>query len=489
MLDGEQDILVLGKTNLDIQGLAYDSRNIKPKYVFFALKGNYTDGNIYIKQAIHKGACVIVTSERYYTKIEKHTTTVYIIVQDILRFMAKMSAKFYNYPDKMLNIIGITGTNGKTTITYMIESIFKNFGINCGVIGTINYRYAGKCINAVNTTPQSLDLYKIMREMVDVGVSDLIMEVSSHALSMGRVYGIEFNTAIFTNLTNDHLDFHTTLNNYFNAKSILFRTFVKKKLQSKNRYAIINADDFYGRKLLKIKMDAEIHPYSILNNNRTNWKITNIKLSKTFTSFNFIYHKVILQQIGLYNVYNAVAALIASICNNIPIRQAIQGIRKLKNIPGRLEQIDTKHIGVKIFIDYAHTVDALKSVLYTLRQLSTGKLITVFGCGGNRDKGKRAIMGRVAASISDFVIITSDNPRFEDPNQIVADIQTGIQTNKKNYKIILDRADAIKQAITLAKQGDIILIAGKGHEQYQIVKSKKIYFNDIEVVNSILHIN
>jgi UDP-N-acetylmuramoyl-L-alanyl-D-glutamate--2,6-diaminopimelate ligase len=486
MLLGEDNIILLGNTdlNINILGLAYDSRQIKCSYAFFAISGYHNDGKKYINEAIIKGACVIITD----VEITINTRVLYIIVKDITKFMSRVSAKFYKHPDKMLTIIGVTGTNGKTTVTYMIESILKNYGIKCGVIGTINYRYDNIELQSINTTPLSLDIYRIMREMVNVGVSYLIMEVSSHALSMGRVHGIYFSTAVFTNLTSDHLDFHNNLTNYFKAKSILFSELINTKV--KQRYAIINADDYYGKQLLKLKINAIIHPYSLLNNNKeTNWKITNIKLGRNCTSFNFLCHEVCIKQIGQYNVYNAVAALITTVCNGVPIRKAIEGLSKLNKIPGRLEEITTQHLDYHIFIDYAHSVDALKNVLQTLRKISYRRLITVFGCGGNRDKTKRATMGAIAVNFSDLVFITSDNPRFEDPYKIIADIIKGIkQTNKNNYKIILDRAIAIQQAINIANHRDSILIAGKGHEKYQIVADKKIYFDDAKIVKDYIKI-
>jgi UDP-N-acetylmuramoyl-L-alanyl-D-glutamate--2,6-diaminopimelate ligase len=487
MLFGEKNIIFLGNKNLNVNvlGLSYDSRKIKNCYAFFAMNGTNTDGKKYIDEAILKGACVIIIDNKI--NININVSIVYILVKDMFKFMSRISARFYKYPNKMLTIIGITGTNGKTTITYMIESIFKHCGIKCGVIGTINYRYNNKYIQSINTTPQSLDLYKIMREMVDMGVKYLIMEVSSHSLSLDRVHGINFSTAIFTNLTMEHLDFHKNIKNYFKVKSILFSKLISNRI--KNSYAIINADDYYGNQLLQLKINAIIYPYSILNNNKTNWKITNIKQERDYTSFNFLCQKVYIKQIGIYNVYNAVAALIASICNGISLIKAIKGLSKLDSIPGRLEKIDTTYLNYNIFIDYAHTVDALKNVLKTLRKISCRRLITVFGCGGNRDKTKRAIMGKIAVIFSDIVFLTSDNPRFEDPYKIVVDILTGIkQINKINYQIILNREIAIKQAINIAQKGDIILIAGKGHEKYQIIEDKKLYFDDVKIVKDYINI-
>jgi UDP-N-acetylmuramoyl-L-alanyl-D-glutamate--2,6-diaminopimelate ligase len=330
----------------------------------------------------------------------------------------------------------------------MIESILANSGIECGVIGTINYRYKDKFIDANNTTPQSPDIYRIMREMADSNIKYLVMEVSSHALSLDRVSVIDFDTAVFTNLSHDHLDFHRDLNSYFKAKSILFKklgTYTKKN----EKYAIINADDTYGKKLSETKINGEIKLYSALGKKSADFKAEDIEITSKSSTFNLFFNneeaKITIKHIGLHNVYNALAAFAAAICSGISFRKAVEGLTSARQVPGRLEKIDTKGLGFEIVVDYAHTDGALKEVLETLKKIKPSRIITVFGCGGNRDRTKRPSMGKVAVEMSDFVFLTSDNPRTEDLYQIILDIETGIRKiDKRNYKIVLDRETAIK---------------------------------------------
>ncbi|MDR0985298.1 MAG: UDP-N-acetylmuramoyl-L-alanyl-D-glutamate--2,6-diaminopimelate ligase [Endomicrobium sp.] len=473
----------LGNLNIKISSISYDSRKIKKNAVFFNLSRIEIESKKHIKEAIFNGASVIVSRFNYNISIVPK-----IIVKDITKFMAIFSANFYEHPDKDLTIIGITGTNGKTTTTYMLENIFLNNNINCGVIGTINYRYKNTIINSINTTPQSVDIYKIMRDMVNESIKYLIIEISSHALKLNRVFGINFNIAIFTNLTHDHLDFHKNMNNYFYTKINLF----KQLNTSKKRYAIINADDKYGKKLIKMKINANITPYAIKNNSSiVKVKAVNIKSTENYNSFNLLLNntknekikKIKIPYIGIHNTYNALAALISAVYCNININEAIYGLENSKLFPpGRLEKIESTILGFKVFVDYAHTEDAIKNSIQTFINIGSNKIITVFGCGGNRDRTKRPIMGKIAVEMSSFVFITSDNPRMENQNKIIKDIKSGIEIKKKNnFKVVPDREVAIKEAINMANKGDIVLIAGKGHETYQIIGNKKKYFNDIEI--------
>ncbi|MDR3275273.1 MAG: UDP-N-acetylmuramoyl-L-alanyl-D-glutamate--2,6-diaminopimelate ligase [Endomicrobium sp.] len=476
----DENIVIIGDKNTEVSGISYDSRKIGKNYAFFALPGHNTYGRKYINEAIEKGASVIITDSKCDT-----SAATQIIVEDIFRFMSIFSAKFYNHPDRELNIIGVTGTNGKTTITYMIESIFVNFGIECGVIGTVNYRYKDKVIEANNTTPQSLDIYRIMREMVNDGVGYLVMEVSSHALSLGRVYGMDFDVAIFTNLTQDHLDFHKNMDNYFEAKSILFKE-LGTETKCNKKYAIINIDDGYGKKLSKMGINAEIKLYSALEQNIADFKAENIEFANNGSKFDLAFNnekgKVNIKHIGIHNIYNSLAALAATICSGIPFSKAVEGLNNSKQAPGRLERVDTKGLGFEVVVDYAHTDDALKNVLQTLKKIESKRIITVFGCGGDRDRTKRPLMGKISVEMSDFVFVTSDNPRTEDPNKIILDVEVGIKRiDKKNYKVVVDRETAIKEAVMMAERDDIVLLAGRGHETYQIVGTEKIHFNDIEI--------
>jgi UDP-N-acetylmuramoyl-L-alanyl-D-glutamate--2,6-diaminopimelate ligase len=476
----DEDTFVIGDENTEVSGVSHDSRKIGKNYAFFALPGHNTDGRKYIAEAIVNGASVIITNSKYDTN-----DVTQVVVKDIFRFMSLFGAKFYNYPDRELNIMGITGTNGKTTITYMIESILANSGIECGVIGTVNYRYKNKVIEAYNTTPQSLDIYRIMRDITGSGVKYLVMEVSSHALSLGRVYGIEFDIAVFTNLTREHLDFHKNMDKYFEAKSALFKELGAGK-KSNKKCAIINADDEYGRKLLKVGISAEIKLYSAIEKREADFKAGNIEITNNGAVFNLIFcnemAKIRTRYIGVHNVYNALAALAAAACSGISFEKAVEGLNNSRQAPGRLEKVNTIGLGFEIVVDYAHTDDALENVLRALKEIKMKRIITVFGCGGDRDRAKRPLMGKTAVEMSDFVFVTSDNPRTEEPCQIILDIEVGIKrSGKKNYKVVVDRETAIKEAVMMADKGDIVLLAGKGHETYQIASGGKVHFSDVEI--------
>jgi UDP-N-acetylmuramoyl-L-alanyl-D-glutamate--2,6-diaminopimelate ligase len=478
---------IIGNTDIDIKGLSYDSRIVLNNYIFFALNGAHTNGIEFANQAIEKGATCIVSD----TKI-KNCKCTNIIVDNVLESMSKISAKFYDYPDKKLTIIGVTGTNGKTSITYMTESILKTFNIDIGVIGTISYRYANVVIDAPNTTPQSLDLYKMMAEMVEAKIKYLIMEVSSHSLVLGRVSGIEFDIAVFTNLTQDHLDFHKDMDNYFNAKKILFYS-LSTNLKNNKKFAIINTDDIYGKKLLEdTNITANKISYSTSSKNSSLFCLAkDILLNSDGSYFNlessFGNAQVTVNQIGLHNVYNILAVICICVSIGIELKQVIEKLKNMTGAPGRLERIKSDK-DFSVIVDYAHTDDALKNVLSAIKNLNPSKIITVFGCGGNRDKTKRPKMAKVACNMSNFVFITSDNPREEDPTEITKDVEAGAkEINKTNYKVVIDRKEAIKEAILSANKNDVVLIAGKGHENYQIIGRTKIHFDDREIAFEILN--
>jgi UDP-N-acetylmuramoyl-L-alanyl-D-glutamate--2,6-diaminopimelate ligase len=473
-----------GNEDADISGVCYDSRKVKKGDLFFALPGHFTDGKKFIADAVKKGAAAVVLEEK-----DSSLQIPQIAVKDIFSFMAEFCAKFYNHPDREMTVIGITGTNGKTTITYMIESILARHGMQCGVIGTINYRYGGQVFDAPNTTPQSADVYRMMRDMADCGIKYLAIEVSSHALALGRVAGIDFDIAVFTNLTPDHLDLHKDIESYFSAKSLLF-TGLGKGAKSNMKYAIINADDKYGKKLSKININAEKKLYGVKSKD-IDFKAENIAISSAGSSFdvtlNGITKNISVKHIGLHNIYNSLASLSACVCCGIDFEKAAESLSASPQAPGRLERVGAKNSGFEITVDYAHTDDALKNVLSALKGLKPKRIITVFGCGGDRDRTKRPAMGKTAAELSDFVFVTSDNPRTEDPARIILDIEVGIKrAEKKNYKVVVDREQAIKEAVMTAQKGDIVLLAGKGHETYQIIGAEKIHFNDIEIAEKYL---
>ncbi len=474
---------IYGITETEITGLSYDSRNIEKGYVFFALNGVHADGAKFAKDAVQKGAVCVISDK----KIEDLPCT-NIVVKNTAEAMAEISAKFYDYPDKKMTVIGVTGTNGKTSITYMTESLFKSKGIEIGVIGTISYRYAGKIIDAPNTTPQSLDLYKMMSEMVAADIKYLIMEVSSHSLVLGRVNGIEFDIAAWTNLTPDHLDFHKDMNSYFEAKSMLFSSLSKNRKKN-TKYAIINIDDDYGKKLFEQNIKAEKISYSAKDSNAS-ISALNIELKKTNSSFMLktIYGNKFLNvhHIGLHNVYNLLAVTGICLAAGLKFDNVSELIENTAPAPGRFEKIVSKK-GFTVIIDYAHTDDALKNVLSAIKNLNPARIITVFGCGGNRDKTKRPIMAKTACTMSDFVFITSDNPREEDPVKIAEEVEAGArEINKTNYKTIIDRRSAIAEAVKYAGKNDIVLLAGKGHEKYQIIGTTKFHFDDREEVMKLI---
>lgn len=480
---------IIGNDNIDITGLSYDSRKVSKGDIFFALNGTHTDGHKFAQQAVSRGAVCIISSIKI-----KDCNATNIIVDNISDVMAEIAAKFYDYPDKKLFIIGVTGTNGKTSITYMTESLFKNLNVDIGVIGTISYRYADTVIEAPNTTPQSIDLYKMMAEMVKAKIKYLIMEVSSHALVLKRTKNIEFDVAVFTNLTRDHLDFHKNMDNYFDAKKSLFYS-LSNNLKNNKKYAIINIDDVYGKKLFDDKnIFANKIAYSAKNKEGTLYSFADeINLSSKESSFilnsNFGNAKVKINHIGLHNIYNILATFCICMAIGTDFDTVIENLKIVTGAPGRLEKIESKK-NFSVIVDYAHTDDALKNVLTAIKSLKPSKIITVFGCGGNRDKTKRPLMAKVACNMSDFVFITSDNPREENPIDIAKDVEQGAkEINKTNYTVIIDRKEAIKEAIKTAKVGNVILIAGKGHENYQIIGTKKIHFDDKEIAYEILNEN
>lgn len=465
----------------EVTGIAYDSRKVKPGNLFVVCKGFKDHGKNYLAQAKENGAVAIVSEE----KIDNPLPL--IIVPDTRLALAELAANFYKHPSKELLLIGVTGTNGKTTITYLLETILNSVRRKTGVIGTINYRLGEKVFSYGLTTPEAVDLQAILSWMKKEGADSVIMEVSSHALAQKRTTKCYFDLAIFTNLTCEHLDFHQTLDNYFAAKAQLFISLsqeVKKKIP---KFAIINLDSEWGKKLIEL-VEVPVLTYGIRE--KSDFQAKGIKLQEKGSSF-LLRAKdnefpVRLPLVGKYNILNALAAIATASAIGIKTELIIQSLEKLSSLPGRLERVDVGQ-PFSVFIDYAHTPDALENVLLTLKELSKKRIITVFGCGGDRDRSKRPLMGEVATRLSDFVIVTSDNPRSEDPQQIVLDIEVGIRRNgKENYQIIIDRRGAISRALKMAEKDDFILIAGKGHENYQIFADRTIHFSDKEVAIEIL---
>jgi len=472
---------IKGSEEAEIFDIQYDSRNVGNGSVFVAIKGEKTDGNRFVPNVISMGAAAVVTdspSPYLLSLMERGGLRVAIIqVPNAREALARTSAAFYGGPASKLKLVGITGTNGKTTTSFLVESVLREAGLNPGVIGTINYRYAGKVLPAPNTTPESLDLQRLLRDMVDSGVKAVVMEVSSHALSQDRVSGLTFDAGVFTNLTQDHLDYHGTMEAYFDAKARLFTDFIEE-----GKAAVINMDDSKGEELSK-RAAGRVIGYSGMGKGGVNIYPEDVTLGVDGIRGTFATPsgkvKIKSSLIGEFNLYNILAAVGAGVGLGLSVEVIERGITALKSVPGRLEIVDAGQ-PFTILVDYAHTPDALERVLSTIRDLTGKRIITVFGCGGDRDSGKRPIMGRIAAEYSNVVIVTSDNPRTEDPLKIIEDITGGIRKEAMSIEVIPGRREAIGKAISLAEKGDVVLLAGKGHEDYQIIGEEKIHFDDRE---------
>lgn len=466
----------------EITGLSEDTRSINKGDLFFARKGVKTSGLEFVRQAIEKGAASIVTEE----KIEGLGVPA-VQVSSISDAESAMSENFYGSPSGKIKVIGVTGTNGKTTFTYLLEAVAREAGKKAGVVGTINYRLPRpggadpEILPAPNTTPNILEIQKLLFKMVERNCDWAVMEVSSHALALGRVDALKFHGAVFTNLTQDHLDFHKTMENYFEAKAKLFQKV------SPEGFGAVNADDPYGERMAGQCL-APVMPYGIEKKSGVTAK--NIRIDASGCRFTLVAEgqgvPVKLRLAGRHNIYNALAAAAAALRMGIPLKTAADGLEKLSAVPGRLESVSCGQ-DFTVLVDYAHTEDALKNVLESLRPLAKKKILTLFGCGGDRDRSKRPLMGALAVRMSDHVVITSDNPRSEEPEKIALDIEVGIQrAGLKNYEIILDRGQAIRRILQTAQKDDIVLLAGKGHETYQIFKDKTVHFDDRETAREVL---
>lgn len=468
---------VNGNGGTEILGLAYSSQQVQPGYLFAALRGKKRDGYDFIEDALRHGASAILSEKPKPPNLK----VTWIEVADAREALAFSAANFYDHPSIKMKVIGITGTKGKTTLTYLLESILKEAGFELGVIGTINYRWSNKMFSAERTTPEAPEMQKMLSEMLDQGITHCLIEVSSHALDLKRVWGIRFDIAVFTNLSPEHLDYHESMEDYFEAKKKLFF------LNTKKRTAVVNLDDPWGKKLIAelplTTVSYGLEPAAIVRGQEYRLTDAGIKAEVDFPGGRM---KVCSPLMGKHNLYNILAAFATSLALNIPAAAIKEGITALKGIPGRLEKIENTQ-GFQVFVDYAHTDNALRNLLETVRELKPHRILLVFGAGGDRDKSKRARMGEVAAKLADWAFLTSDNPRSEDPLAIIADIEKGFNLRgAKNYCIIPDRREAIEQALASAKKGDCVLIAGKGHEHYQIFKDRTVPFDDAEVIRSIL---
>ncbi len=470
----------------EITSITNDSRKITPGALFFALPGAKTDGSLFIKQALEKGAAAVISAaEAPPDLLDAYPDVAFITTCALQRGLSRIAANFYGNPSRKMKIYGITGTKGKTTTAYLLESILRAAGEKPGVIGTIDYRVDGKVIaQAANTTPLAHTLQELLAGMAEAGAKAAVLEVSSHALALGRVEDIEFNFAAFTNLQSDHLDFHGDRENYFEAKARIFDLLAASP--KKERRAVLNADDERAPELLgRLGGEPAVLTFGI--NQPADFKASEIVIGENFTTFVLVTggetFKVRLNLLGRHNVYNALTAITLATAGGLSVGAAVAGAAALQNVPGRLERV-TLGQDFTVFVDYAHTDAALQNVLENLKLMPHARIITVVGCGGDRDRTKRAPMGRVCCGMSDQVIVTSDNPRSENPAQIFADIEAGVRGQFQNYEVIPDRGEAIKKAVALAAKGDILLIAGKGHETYQILKDRTIHFSDTEAAGA-----
>jgi UDP-N-acetylmuramoyl-L-alanyl-D-glutamate--2,6-diaminopimelate ligase len=465
-----------------VQNIHYDSRKVERNDCFVAIRGARLDGHRFLGEAVQNGAKVIVIEDdaAYPDSLAMHTGVVKVVVQNARQALARMAANYYGHPARKLMMIGVTGTNGKTTTTHLVKSILEANGEKVGLIGTIEYAIGAEKMQALHTTPESLELHGLLARMVNAGCTSVSMEVSSHALQQSRVHGIEFRAAVFTNLTQDHLDYHGTMENYFQAKKILFDELPE------GSSAITNADDPWG---LQITASTKARTLRYGVESTADVRASNIDLSLKGISIDIEYgkmkHRVTSPLVGRFNVHNILAAYTTGKAIGVSEQALQQGIASLRAVKGRLERVDSPK-GWTAIIDYAHTPDALQKCVRAVRELmSGGRIITVFGAGGDRDKTKRPLMGTVAASLSDLAIVTSDNPRTEDPQQIIRDVVAGIPEPARVLQIV-DRREAIRKATELARPGDVIVIAGKGHEEYQVIGTQKIPFSDRAVVEEFL---
>ncbi|MBT6565201.1 MAG: UDP-N-acetylmuramoyl-L-alanyl-D-glutamate--2,6-diaminopimelate ligase [Candidatus Scalindua sp.] len=469
---------LMGTYNLcdvEITGITNDSRKVRPGSLYVAIKGYKTDGHNFIKKSLECGAQAIVSEERF----SLNTKIPQITVRNTRKALSSLSCCFYNNPSQKINVVGVTGTNGKTTTTFLTKSIIEKAGYEAGLIGTINYQIGEKIIPAQETTPESVELQRLIAEMVAAKMKFAVMEVSSHSAIQYRIENIKFKTAVFTNITAEHMDYHKTISNYMNAKVELFKNLTK------DSFAVLNADDEHS-KYFSDRTSAKILWYGIKNNADIKAEICRESTSNTMIRLKYLQREIDIKVpfVGLHNVYNALASVASAISLGFKLDVIKSGIETAPVVPGRLENVPCDR-GFNVVVDYAHTPHALETVLHALKNLVKGRILLVFGCGGDRDKEKRSIMGKIADEKSDIFWLTNDNPRSEAPLSIIDDIKAGIKSGR-SFHIQTNRDKAIAEALSEAKGDDLVLIAGKGHEKYQIIKDTIIPLDDREVVKKIL---
>lgn len=453
--------------DVEISDIAYDSRKVGKNSLFVAIKGFKSDGHKFIQKAIEAGAAVVVGEDEYDWEN-------YIRVPSSRKFLAVSSANFFSNPAKDMKIIGITGTNGKTTVSYLIKQIIELKGHKCSLIGTNQILIGSEAVDSERTTPESRDLHELFRKMKDAGSEFVVMEVSSHSLELDRVYKIEFECGVFTNLTQDHLDFHETMDNYAKAKAKLF---------DMSRSAVVNVDDSYS----KVMLEKAKNVICCSIKGKGGLCAENIRMSERGVIFDAVYNgENKMMRLGIpgeFSVYNALSACGAALCLGFSMEDIEKGLVLARGVKGRLEVVPVL-TPYTVIIDYAHTPDGLENVLKAVKAFARERVIVLFGCGGDRDNKKRSIMGSIAEKLADFCVVTSDNPRSEDPGLIIEDILKGMTGD--NHCVVENRHEAIKYALDMAKEGDVVVLAGKGHETYQILKNETIHFDEREIVREIL---
>lgn len=474
LIENLTDKVITGDTNIDINKIEYNSQKIEQNDIFVAIKGYKEDGNDYIKEAVEKGAVCIVTEDELNANELPNITIVR--VQNSRIALSLIASKYYDFPARKLKLIGITGTKGKTTTAYMIRDILNASGKKTGMIGTIYNTYGNVCIEASRTSPESLDLQKLLKDMVDAQMEYVVMEVSSHSLVLDRVYGLHFAIGIFTNLSQEHLDFHGTMDNYLLAKSKLFEMC---------DFALVNGDDIHTPRLKKM-IKCKTATFGL--DNAVNITASDVRINNNNVEFKMYVNKmletIVINIPGRFTVYNALAAIGTCSLLGAQMDAILLALSNIK-VPGRSEIIDVPKT-FTVMVDYAHNPSSLEAILSSIKKYVKGRIICVFGCGGNRDKEKRPMMGEISGRLADFTVITTDNPRNEDPSIIMKEIEDGVKKTKGLYKIIENRKDAIAFAMRIAWKNDLVLIAGKGHETYQELKNgKRIDFDERKVVKDI----
>lgn len=480
ILNGITGIKAKGRADIDINQITTDSRAVKEGSLFIAIKGFETDGHNYIEKAIENGAEAIMIQEGYdYKKLLQYENITLVMVPDTRLAEAICAANFYEHPEEKLKMVGVTGTKGKTTTTFMIKEILEKQGSKVGLIGTVaTYINGKKYEDSDRTTPDSIHLFEILRKMVDAETEIAVMEVSSQSLKLNRVYGIHFNVGVFTNLSEDHISLkeHPDMEDYFESKLKLF---------DMCDIAYVNADDLYGQRVIR-EAKCEIKTYGI--DNEANNIAKDITITNSYADFKEkLYGKNERIKVGIpgrFSIYNALAAICVAVKFNATVDNIKEALTDIK-VPGRSELIPNKK-GLTIMIDYAHSPKSLESILQAVAAYTRGRVISVFGCGGDRDSAKRPMMGEISGRVADYTIITSDNPRTENPEEIVKEIELGIKNTKGKYECIVDRTEAIKKAIAMANKNDIIVLAGKGHEPYQEINHEKYPFDERIIVNEII---